>query len=105
MIGPNVPKLGFRVDFLAPRSCAPLKRAIPKTRRTNSVIIRWLVGLPSLQIMRPVSEAVDLSGKVSNQCRGDLLRKGRSFAEWDPNPRGVATTNCQKIAKKQFMIF
>ena len=30
MIGPNVPKLGFRVDLLAPRSSAPFKRAIPK---------------------------------------------------------------------------
>ena len=30
VIRPNLPMLGFRVDFLPPRSCAPLKRGLPK---------------------------------------------------------------------------
>ena len=30
IIGPYLQKFGFRVDLLAPRSCVPLKRAIPK---------------------------------------------------------------------------
>ena len=30
IIGPNVPQLGFRVDFLPPRTCALLRRALQK---------------------------------------------------------------------------
>ena len=33
IIGPNVPNLGFRVDFLAPESAPPFKTAIRSRRR------------------------------------------------------------------------